>query len=198
MAAAADGGDDDAVVEIRTVYNHYSSLSSGWTYNSCCCCITSYSSRHSRRTSSSSTRLDSVGYNWVLCITRQPLRLNRKSPQPPRDSLISLEATTEHVPPCWPRVCDQTIRGKPHFPPQDSILIVRSSSGSSIAAACAGDSSRAKTTRESLALADTIRTRSYWNLTPTRPSDTCAPPTPRPHVSISFRHHQVCDPTIRE
>ena len=198
MAAAADGGDDDAVVEIRTVYNHYSSLSSGWTYNSCCCCITSYSSRHSRRTSSSSTRLDSVGYNWVLCITRQPLRLNRKSPQPPRDSLISLEATTEHVPPCWPRVCDQTIRGKPHFPPQDSILIVRSSSGSSIAAACAGDSSRAKTTRISPALADTIRTRSYWNLTPTRPSDTCAPPTPRPHVSISFRHHQVCDPTIRE
>ena len=169
VAAAADGGDDDAFVEIRTVYNHHSSLSSGWTYNSCCCCITSYSSRDSRGTSSSSTRLDSVGYNWVLCITRRPLRLNRKSPQPPRDGLISLDATTEHVPPCWPRVCDQTIRGKPHFRPQDSILMVRrsSSSSSSIAAACAGDSSRAKTTRESPALADTIRTRSYWNLTPT-------------------------------
>ena len=29
---------------------------------------------------------------------------------------VSRRRTSEHVPPCWPRVCDQTIRGKPYIP----------------------------------------------------------------------------------
>ena len=59
-----------------------------------CCC-----GRHRHRC----RRLDSEGYNWVLCITRRPHLIepktspipDQKSPQSPRDGLISLDATTE-------------------------------------------------------------------------------------------------------
>ena len=90
-----------------------------------CFNVTAYSSLDSRGTpnhssllllwSSSSSRWDTIG----LCVTRPPHLIQPK---------ISL------IPEKRPRVCDKTIRGKPYFPPPDSIRIVRSSSRSSIGA----------------------------------------------------------------
>ena len=86
-----------------------------------CFNVTAYSSLDSRGTpnhssllllwSSSSSRWDTIG----LCVTRPPHLIQPK---------ISL------IPEKRPRVCDQTIRGKPYSPPPDSIRIVRRSRSS--------------------------------------------------------------------